>query len=91
MRVPQIAGRSGGSAEAVVDGKTGLVVDDPGDPGALAVALRSLLVDEAARRGWGRPPGPGRWHHLATTTSPVGWPPPCRTWKAEPEGTPKET
>jgi phosphatidyl-myo-inositol dimannoside synthase len=52
--VPQIAGRSGGSAEAVVDGKTGLVVDDPRDPGALAVALRSLLVDEAARRRMGK-------------------------------------
>ena len=29
--VAQLAGRSGGSDEAVLDGKTGLVVDRPGD------------------------------------------------------------
>jgi phosphatidyl-myo-inositol dimannoside synthase len=56
--VPQIAGRSGGADEAVVDGETGIVVDDPGDPGSVAGALRRLLSDpdlcrsmgEAARR-----------------------------------------
>jgi len=51
--VPQIAGRSGGSAEAVVDGETGLVVDDPSDPGGVAVALRRLLSDQDLRRSMG--------------------------------------
>jgi phosphatidylinositol alpha-1,6-mannosyltransferase len=52
--VAQVAGRSGGADEAVVDGETGLVVADPGDPGALAHALRRLLVDEEARLVMGR-------------------------------------
>ncbi len=52
--VPQIAGRSGGADDAVVDGETGLVIDDPHDPGALAVALRSLLVDDTRRRRMGK-------------------------------------
>jgi phosphatidylinositol alpha-1,6-mannosyltransferase len=52
--VPQIAGDSGGAAEAVVDGTTGLVVDDPGDPGALAGAIRVLLADPTLRRRMGK-------------------------------------
>jgi phosphatidyl-myo-inositol dimannoside synthase len=52
--VPQVAGRSGGAEEAVVHGKTGLVVDDPGDPGRVAGALRRLLGDEDLRRTMGR-------------------------------------
>jgi phosphatidylinositol alpha-1,6-mannosyltransferase len=51
--VPQVAGRSGGADEAVVHGETGLVVDDPRDPGALARALRTLLDDPVLRRGMG--------------------------------------
>jgi phosphatidylinositol alpha-1,6-mannosyltransferase len=51
--VPQIAGDSGGAPEAVVDGVTGLVVRQPGDPGALAEALRRLLVDPALRQRMG--------------------------------------
>jgi phosphatidylinositol alpha-1,6-mannosyltransferase len=47
--VPQVAGRSGGAHEAVVHGLTGLVVDDPSDPAALAAALRRLLGDDALR------------------------------------------
>ena len=47
--VPQVAGRSGGSAEAVVDGETGLVVDDPTDVGAVIDALTELLDDEDRR------------------------------------------
>ena len=43
--VPQVAGDSGGASEAVVHGETGLVVGDPGNPGAVAEALRSLLAD----------------------------------------------
>ena len=52
--VPQIAGASGGAPEAVLDGVTGLVVGSPGDPGAVAEALRSLLADPARRGRMGR-------------------------------------
>jgi phosphatidylinositol alpha-1,6-mannosyltransferase len=41
--VPQVAGRSGGSADAVADGETGVVLDDPGDVDAAAAALRRVL------------------------------------------------
>jgi len=51
--VAQVAGRSGGADEAVVHGETGLVVDDPGDPGKVAAALRRLLGDDALRRRMG--------------------------------------
>jgi phosphatidyl-myo-inositol dimannoside synthase len=52
--VPQVAGNSGGAAEAVLDGVTGLVVDDPGDPGSVAEALRTLLSDPKLRTRMGR-------------------------------------
>ena len=52
--VPQIAGDSGGASEAVSDGVTGLVVETPGDPGAVAEAMRSLLADPTLRRRMGR-------------------------------------
>jgi phosphatidyl-myo-inositol dimannoside synthase len=52
--VAQVAGRSGGADEAVIDGQTGLVVADPADPGAVAHALRELLGDEDRRRRMGR-------------------------------------
>lgn len=51
--VPQIAGRSGGAAEAVEHGTTGLVVDDPTSTAAVADALRRLLVDPEARHAMG--------------------------------------
>jgi phosphatidyl-myo-inositol dimannoside synthase len=51
--VPQVAGASGGAAEAVADGETGLVVADPGDPAAVARALGSLLDDPARRAAMG--------------------------------------
>jgi phosphatidyl-myo-inositol dimannoside synthase len=51
--VPQVAGDSGGAAEAVVDGETGLVVREPGDPQAVAAALGSLLDDPDGRRRMG--------------------------------------
>ena len=46
--VPSIAGRSGGSHEAVVDGETGFVVD-PHDTGGVRAALDRLLGDDALR------------------------------------------
>lgn len=46
--VPAIAGRSGGSAEAVVDGVTGLVVE-PRDVTAVRAALSGLLGDHERR------------------------------------------
>jgi phosphatidylinositol alpha-1,6-mannosyltransferase len=49
--VPQVAGASGGAAEAVVDGETGLVIDPPEDVAAVADAVASLLADpDRARR-----------------------------------------
>ena len=47
--VPQVAGDSGGAAEAVVDGETGLVVGRPSDPAAAADALARLLDDPGER------------------------------------------
>lgn len=52
--VPQVAGASGGAPEAVLGGSTGLIVDDPTDPGAVAEAIRTLLADPALRRRMGR-------------------------------------
>lgn len=40
---PQIAGRSGGSAEAVAHGETGWVVEDPGEVTQVASAIDELL------------------------------------------------
>jgi phosphatidylinositol alpha-1,6-mannosyltransferase len=51
--VPQVAGASGGAAEAVVHGVTGLVVDTPGDPDAVAQALAGLLDDPERRAAMG--------------------------------------
>jgi phosphatidylinositol alpha-1,6-mannosyltransferase len=46
--IPSIAGRSGGSHEAVLDGTTGLVVD-PRDVPEVRAALARLLGDDALR------------------------------------------
>ena len=51
--VPQVAGASGGAAEAVADGVTGLVVDRPGDRDAVAQALATLLDDPERRAAMG--------------------------------------
>jgi len=49
--VPQVAGDSGGAAEAVEDGVSGLVVRKPDDPREVAAAIERLLDDpELARR-----------------------------------------
>jgi phosphatidylinositol alpha-1,6-mannosyltransferase len=50
--VPSVAGRSGGSHEAVVDGETGFVVD-PHDAGGVRAALDRLLGDDALRERLG--------------------------------------
>ncbi len=51
--VPQIAGDSGGAAEAVDDHETGLVVRDPGSVDELARALKTLVADPGLRRRMG--------------------------------------
>jgi phosphatidylinositol alpha-1,6-mannosyltransferase len=51
--IPQVAGESGGAAEAVVDQETGLVVVHPRDPSEVAAALGRLLSDESLRRRMG--------------------------------------
>jgi phosphatidylinositol alpha-1,6-mannosyltransferase len=51
--VPQVAGDSGGAADAVADGETGLVVRRPDDVGEAVAAVRQLLDDDGARRRMG--------------------------------------
>jgi phosphatidylinositol alpha-1,6-mannosyltransferase len=51
--VPQIAGDSGGAAEAVEDGVTGVVVHEPDDPRQVAAAIERILDDPAAARVMG--------------------------------------
>lgn len=51
--VPQVAGASGGAAEAVDDGVTGIVVDDPDNVDEVVKAFEHLLDDDAARRSMG--------------------------------------
>jgi phosphatidylinositol alpha-1,6-mannosyltransferase len=47
--VPQIAGDSGGAAEAVLDGVTGYVVTNPTDVSALAARFDTVLSDHDLR------------------------------------------
>jgi phosphatidylinositol alpha-1,6-mannosyltransferase len=47
--VPQIAGESGGAAEAVLDGVTGYVMNNPTDASGLAARITTILDDEALR------------------------------------------
>jgi glycosyltransferase involved in cell wall biosynthesis len=63
--LPVVATDVGGTRELVTDGVTGLVVQ-PSDPGALAVALRSLQADPALRHLLG---DAGRDHASRTLTS----------------------
>jgi phosphatidylinositol alpha-1,6-mannosyltransferase len=51
--VAQIAGRSGGSHDAVIDNHTGLIVDHPRSVDDLATAMRRLLSDGALRERLG--------------------------------------
>jgi phosphatidyl-myo-inositol dimannoside synthase len=50
--IPAVAGRSGGSHEAVVDGETGFVVE-PRDVAAVRDAIARLVDDPELRRGLG--------------------------------------
>ncbi|CAB4886018.1 unannotated protein [freshwater metagenome] len=51
--VPQVAGDSGGAAEAVADGETGIVVRQPDDHREVARAFEALLDDPARRLAMG--------------------------------------
>ncbi len=51
--VPQVAGSSGGAAEAVADGETGVVVDDPTDVDAVSRSIAELLEDPDRREAMG--------------------------------------
>ncbi len=52
--VPQVAGASGGAAEAVEDGVTGVLVRRPTEAGHVARAIAGLLDDPARRESMGR-------------------------------------
>jgi phosphatidyl-myo-inositol dimannoside synthase len=52
--IPQVAGDSGGAAEAVIDGETGFVVRRPADVAAVCDGLARLLDDDARRADMGR-------------------------------------
>lgn len=52
-RRPAIGGRTGGTADAIVDGLTGVLVD-PDAPGELSGAIRRLLSDAGLRARLGR-------------------------------------
>jgi phosphatidyl-myo-inositol dimannoside synthase len=52
--VPQVAGDSGGAAEAVEDGVTGLIVHRPEDASEVADAFTALLDDPARRALMGK-------------------------------------
>jgi phosphatidylinositol alpha-1,6-mannosyltransferase len=47
--VPQIAGDSGGAAEAVLDGVTGYVMSNPTDAAGLAARIDTILDDDSLR------------------------------------------
>jgi phosphatidylinositol alpha-1,6-mannosyltransferase len=52
--IPAVAGDSGGAAEAVIDGRTGAVLEDPTDMAAVAAAIDRLLVDPDLAREQGQ-------------------------------------
>lgn len=51
--VPQLAGDSGGAAEAVIDGETGFVVRSPEDVASVVEGLETMLDDDALRASMG--------------------------------------
>lgn len=52
--VPQIAGRSGGAADAVEHGVSGLIVENPNSLGEVIEALRRLLTNKVERSQMGQ-------------------------------------
>ncbi|MPY92752.1 MAG: glycosyltransferase [Acidimicrobiia bacterium] len=66
--VPQVCGLSGGSADAVSDGETGLVVTRPSSVASTTAALDRLLGDEALRSRLG---DAGRARSVAELAYPV--------------------
>ena len=52
--VPQIAGRSGGAADAVEHGVSGLIVENPNQVGEVIASLRQLLANNSERTQMGR-------------------------------------
>jgi glycosyltransferase involved in cell wall biosynthesis len=50
--LPVVAGNSGGVGDIIADGETGLLAP-PGDAGAFAAAMRSLLIDPERRAQFG--------------------------------------
>jgi phosphatidylinositol alpha-1,6-mannosyltransferase len=50
----QVAGRSGGSHDAVLDGRTGIIVNNPRSTDDLASSMASLLDDRALRERLGQ-------------------------------------
>jgi phosphatidylinositol alpha-1,6-mannosyltransferase len=52
--VPQIAGLSGGAAEAVAHGETGFVIDDPSDVNEVVRRISQILDDDDLRTSMGR-------------------------------------
>jgi phosphatidyl-myo-inositol dimannoside synthase len=72
--VAQIAGRSGGSHEAVANGVTGLVIGDPRSDQLLAKAILALALDDERRLAYGRASrvaavGRFEWYRLAMQLS----------------------
>jgi phosphatidylinositol alpha-1,6-mannosyltransferase len=72
--VAQIAGRSGGSHEAVENGTTGLVLADPRSDELLARAIHALAFDDERRLAYGRAArvaavGRFEWYRLAMQLS----------------------
>ena len=76
--VPQVAGDSGGAAEAVADGETGLVVGRPSDVSAVTAALAGSSTIPIAVERWAPPLVTGPWPSSATTAWPAGW---GRSWR----------
>ncbi len=63
-RLPVVAVRAGGTIDAVVDGVTGILIDDPRDPEQLAAALIGVLTDPVLSERLG---AAGRRHALDHT------------------------
>ena len=51
--VPVVAGKSGGSSEALLDSETGVVVENPRDVASVVRSLSALLEDDAHARAMG--------------------------------------